>query len=327
MKEEKSSYFTLVNTVLISILLILLIVFYRTLYFKQKYMLRDIRGMFTDVNSAIYRIEVVTGANGLDNISRLPRAVGDLRIKQRACLALLVRFDELAKKHNIEYWLEGGTLLGAVRHGGFIPWDDDIDISVRREEYERLIPILKEEFTDGGFHIRGIGITKLLYKNSTSAVDIFPMDEGYDKKYPNSSRVRFLGKKLPKLRRKFSKESGSCAGNSSCLAKIRDKLYDPKNRKDGHNNFLFYGIESECCVRKSESRIIYNHDAVFPLKEIYFEGYKFPAVNNPNYYLETMYGDYWSYPLSPMPEHTGKPMTDEERMDSLELIDMYLERE
>ena len=61
-------------------------------------------------------------------------------------LDLLLEFDRVCKKHGIKYMIDGGTLLGAMRHGGFIPWDDDIDIVILREEYEKLQKVAKDEF-------------------------------------------------------------------------------------------------------------------------------------------------------------------------------------
>lgn len=58
---------------------------------------------------------------------------------QGYCLKLLEYFDLYAKTHNITYYMAGGTLLGAVRHQGFIPWDDDVDLMVPRKDYELLI--------------------------------------------------------------------------------------------------------------------------------------------------------------------------------------------
>ena len=63
-------------------------------------------------------------------------------------LYILQKFDEYAKKHNIIYRLEAGTLLGAIRHKGFIPWDDDIDIAMTRENYNKLILAYKTDKID-----------------------------------------------------------------------------------------------------------------------------------------------------------------------------------
>ncbi len=61
-----------------------------------------------------------------------------LRLVQTANLGLLKILDKLCKENNITYWLDFGTLLGAKRHKGFIPWDDDVDIGMPREDYERF---------------------------------------------------------------------------------------------------------------------------------------------------------------------------------------------
>lgn len=53
-----------------------------------------------------------------------------LRNAQLRMLEILIDFDRVCRKHDIKYWLSSGTLLGAVRHGGFIPWDDDLDVDL-----------------------------------------------------------------------------------------------------------------------------------------------------------------------------------------------------
>lgn len=60
-------------------------------------------------------------------------------------LDLMVEFDRVCKKYDIKYYLDGGSLLGAIRHNGFIPWDDDIDVTMPRDDYERFVK-LSEEF-------------------------------------------------------------------------------------------------------------------------------------------------------------------------------------
>jgi lipopolysaccharide cholinephosphotransferase len=64
---------------------------------------------------------------------------------QLKMLEILDVFDGICRKHNINYWLACGTLLGARRHGGFIPWDDDLDLYVLQSDYKKLMMILKEE--------------------------------------------------------------------------------------------------------------------------------------------------------------------------------------
>lgn len=59
---------------------------------------------------------------------------------------LYLQFDKVCKKHGIRYFCDGGTLLGAARHRGFIPWDDDFDVVMSREEYEKLNKIAPQEF-------------------------------------------------------------------------------------------------------------------------------------------------------------------------------------
>ena len=57
---------------------------------------------------------------------------------------------ELFNADNVNYSIYAGTLLGAIRHGGFIPWDDDIDIVMERNEYERFLNLIKEKYTESG---------------------------------------------------------------------------------------------------------------------------------------------------------------------------------
>ena len=66
-----------------------------------------------------------------------------------ASLEILQIIDEICQKHHLTYYADGGTLLGAIRHKGFIPWDDDLDIALLRDDYNRLIQILPRELPDG----------------------------------------------------------------------------------------------------------------------------------------------------------------------------------
>ena len=63
-------------------------------------------------------------------------------------LELLEVIDVICRKHQIPYWLSSGTLIGAARHKGFIPWDDDLDIEMLRSDYLRLLKVLPQELPD-----------------------------------------------------------------------------------------------------------------------------------------------------------------------------------
>src|SRR3712207_3357568 len=62
-------------------------------------------------------------------------------------LDLLAKFVDVCERHELRYFLDSGTLIGAIRHQGFIPWDDDIDVSMPRKDYDKLWEIAQTEFS------------------------------------------------------------------------------------------------------------------------------------------------------------------------------------
>lgn len=111
-------------------------------------------------------------------------------------LQLLKEFDSVCQKHHLTWFADYGTLLGAVRHKGFIPWDTDIDVSMFRDDYMKLLSIASDEFHEPYFFqnaytdILVLPFSKLRNSNTTSicfpdlkgynqgiSIDIFPMDD------------------------------------------------------------------------------------------------------------------------------------------------------
>ena len=74
---------------------------------------------------------------------------------KEALLDTLVYFDKICKKYDLKYTLDAGTLLGAVRHHGFIPWDDDIDVAMPYKDYKKLISLSSEINKNNHFIIHG----------------------------------------------------------------------------------------------------------------------------------------------------------------------------
>lgn len=111
-------------------------------------------------------------------------------------LNLLVEFDKVCKKNNLKWFVDYGTLLGAARHQGFIPWDDDIDVSMFRDDYMKLLAIAPDEFKEPYFfqsaytdekvwpfsklrdsRTTAIEIPEMKKMNQGIFIDIFPLDD------------------------------------------------------------------------------------------------------------------------------------------------------
>lgn len=244
-----------------------------------------------------------------EDLSRYNPEGSILRRAQLRELEILIEVDKICRKHNIEYFLDWGTLLGAVRHGGFIPWDDDIDISVRRKDYSRLCKVLKEElpenlafqdrFTDWNLPFL---FAKVRDKNS-----YFYEDKSTDTlKYKGIYIDIFPIEKVPSMRWKrfIDYPYGHCIRAFHNYTDTRDKLLSALVYPFALvlvllTRFVNLFIPSDKvapCYGWQPTYNNYSSRDVFPTKRMAFEGFQACVPNNPDAVLKALYGDYMQLP-------------------------------
>lgn len=246
-------------------------------------------------------------------------------------LDLLKEFDKVCKANSLKYWACGGTLLGAVRHNGFIPWDNDIDVMMLRKDYDKLCKIASDYFSfpyffqteendpgciRGHAQLRNSETTALQredYKKGLSFnqgvfIDIFPLDN-----IPNDMvEKKKYRDKLFKLREKsYRYRDITCArvfGNSpkEIIKKILSKIH--KSLKLKYNNKWY--VSYETLMRKygqietNSVAILAIYSERFEWEKKYFDSSSTLAFENtiipvPIGYkniLNKSYGD-WEIPL------------------------------
>ena len=228
---------------------------------------------------------------------------------------------DVCVKHNLTYFLSWGSLLGAVRHNGFIPWDDDMDINMPRKDYFRFLEIAQQELgpdyfvqtpeTDHNWHMCNIPL-KVRDNHSTlverpgcryhqgAYVDIFPIDDVVDgaQFYKLRKRCGFLSSL--KMRISFHELSGIKRYIRIALQLLfklvpTPALYRYLNRQarqlmeQGESEQMAEGIEML-------DRATYRREDLFPLKLHQFGEYAFYIPNNAHQVLTTYYGDYMQLP-------------------------------
>ena len=232
-----------------------------------------------------------------------------LRNYQLYLLQMLKDFDTICNELGVKYWLSSGTLIGAARHGGFIPWDDDIDIEMTKDDYEKLLNSFQEtdkyaiqshendkyffqtfaKFRDKKsrlyenqpaqqyYQYNGIfiDILKMNFTNKAISKQLFRLIEFFS--LPLKTR-----KKVPKFITFISKEFINLIFK---LIPHIDKFYAKRNNLEfGHDyGSYFYNKKRD-------------YNKLFPLKTAKFEDYSFPVPNDMYGYLSATYGNWMKFP-------------------------------
>ncbi len=243
--------------------------------------------------------------NYTSNIKQLNKASGKLRIIQQADVLLLQIFHKVCKKSYLEYWLDFGTLLGAVRHKGFIPWDDDLDVAMPREDYEKVTSTLKSNLDRFGITVnQGQGFThpviRLLYKNTPIQLDIWP----YDHIIQNTS-IEEISQNIIDCNAALYKNFSISDITNAKIDFPKEFFYKIKERYLGSNSEksiseLFVSGAEALPYKKPN---IFKRSDIYPLSTINFEDLTFVAPNNVHNYLKAIYGNYLSFPKSKVLMH------------------------
>jgi lipopolysaccharide cholinephosphotransferase len=230
-----------------------------------------------------------------------------LRRQQMRMLDILLHVDRVCKEHNIPYWLSSGTLLGAVRHGGFIPWDDDLDIEMMREDFLRFKSVFKDtenyiiQTHENDLHyimpyVKVRDTQTVIEEYSGGAnfkykgvfIDIFALE--YTHKFVNHQTHM----RLRRIRKFDNKHKPSRF--VEWLIALRKRMAFSSFKVWRAISNLFPGQQlrhtyGTWCYRKPRFE-----EDLFPLTTIKFEGYDFPAPHNSDAYLRKIYGDYMQLP-------------------------------
>lgn len=234
------------------------------------------------------------------DITKVPPAQGLLRDIQLANLALLKELAYVCEKNNFKYILDAGTLLGAVRHSRFIPWDDDIDILMFREDYEKIVSAFKNTTRNSDIYAEyhrdkdtnSQYFIKIKHKKCPFlGVDIFPLDS-YGKHLSLKEQLKATNK-ICKILKRLKKEIDPNISNKETKT-ILTKTMKEKillSSAKGNGDFV-YGVDF---AHKLKNWFL-DKDIVLPLRKIQFEDSKYTTVNKPKEFLKNIYGNYMKYP-------------------------------
>lgn len=244
---------------------------------------------------------------------------------QKRLLEMLIEINCFCKNHNLEIFLVGGSVLGAVRHKGFIPWDDDIDLAMKREDFERFEELVEKEnpFPD---MLYAPVYNKIVHESPighcydkrhlerglehTAKIDIHPIDGVPEQKWKRViqnffSKVYYLSiyrmpaKNKGKRARAFTKMIVTITPNwlFDCYCVISKKIITGWKIDKSNEVCSLFGVAGY-------NREIMKKEMVFPLKEYQFcnEIFLGPALEDA--YLKQLYGTYMILP--PMEERTTR---------------------
>lgn len=249
-------------------------------------------------------------------------ADNELRQHQLRAVEAMKKIDEICRKNKIKYFMIAGSTLGAIRHKGFIPWDDDIDIAMTMNQYQRFIKIapsvIKEPYrwkhtsVDSNYATLSGGI---YYGDSEPLITVFPLVKLSNNKFKRKMQwavrkvmspvwQRKVGYRIPK--EKMNGKQKLSVASSTIIAALFPKKavlnilrkYEVKYEKQ---NVLWYcNIYSKYSQEKESIKSDWLKEVVY----MPFEDTEFPVMKEYDAYLTHLYGNY----MTPPPEKERYPV-------------------
>lgn len=271
-----------------------------------------------------------------------------LRQCQLVQLHLLYVFDTICKEHNLVYFLGGGTLLGAMRHGGFIPWDDDLDVGMPRKDFEKFIEIAE------GMLPKDV-LLQCQKTNPSSVVSFAKLRDAYSFYCEMGSTIRtsdFLGIFMDIF--PYDEMPGIADSRvASIIKRVQRFWWISKTYRWPFKGGFFYSLGRSlkaryfslryqmmlfkirilrrfypngklCLTPESGFTCLFEKDKTYPTKMFKFEDGEFPCPNDPDAFLTSQYGNWREVPpVEKRPRHSRFifPVTDQGVAGSMKFPD------
>lgn len=243
---------------------------------------------------------------------------GLLANMQELCDELLFFVGNVCDKHGLPWWLDGGNLLGGVRHNGFIPWDDDVDIGILRKDYHKLNKVLPSEikehnlsdFVDIGYRYRKYqrkevvnGFLQVFVRDLPNndrtvfaGVDVFPFD--FLVSYEESE----IGDLYEKAKLGFYKKLTEGSDTKQLYMgldeeEVMEEYFKTLNLSYEPTKYLVHGVEGSFGYGGTNllELFVMNYDDIFPLDKVQYRNHLYPIHNNPDVYLSQVYGEDYNH--------------------------------